>query len=128
MGNGTEIGKVRGLGPAHHGSHHWMLQRFTAIGNIVLGLFLALGLALLPNYDFATVRDWLAQPIPSAALAIWIVDVFWHARHGLQILVDDYVHERGNHLAVTIALNILAVGGAGFALFSILRIALSGAA
>jgi succinate dehydrogenase / fumarate reductase membrane anchor subunit len=128
MANGTEIGRVRGLGSAHRGTHHWLLQRFTAVGNIVLGLFLAFSLALLPGYDYATVHDWLAQPLPSAALAIWIANVFWHARHGLQILVDDYVHDRGNHLAATIILNVLAVGGAGFGLLSIVRIALKGAA
>ncbi len=36
MGNGTPIGRVRGLGTGHGGAHHWMLQRFTAIGNLVL--------------------------------------------------------------------------------------------
>ena len=35
MGNGTSIGRVRGLGSAHEGAHHWLVQRFTAIGNIV---------------------------------------------------------------------------------------------
>ncbi|MGN3973425.1 succinate dehydrogenase, hydrophobic membrane anchor protein [Tsuneonella sp. SYSU-LHT278] len=128
MGNGTSIGKVRGLGSAHHGSHHWLLQRFTAIGNVVLGLFLAISLALLPAYDFATVKDWLSQPLPAAALAIWIVNVFWHARLGLQVLVEDYVHTPGNKFAAIAALNGLAVAGAGFGLFSIIRIALGGAA
>ena len=41
MGDGTELGRVRGLGPARTGAHHWLLQRFTAVGNIILGLFLA---------------------------------------------------------------------------------------
>ena len=40
MGNGTSIGRVRGLGSAHSGSHHWLLQRFTAIGNLLLVLWL----------------------------------------------------------------------------------------
>ena len=30
MGNGTSIGRVRGLGSAHSGAHHWLVQRFTA--------------------------------------------------------------------------------------------------
>ena len=40
MGNGTSIGRVRGLGSAHHGPGHWLGQRFTAIGNLVLMLWL----------------------------------------------------------------------------------------
>ncbi len=128
MGNGTSIGKVRGLGSAHQGSHHWLLQRFTAIGNVILGLFLAISLALLPSYDFATMKDWLTHPLPAAALAIWIINVFWHARLGLQILVEDYVHTPGNKFAAIATLNVLAVAGAGFGLLSIVRIALGGAA
>jgi succinate dehydrogenase / fumarate reductase membrane anchor subunit len=128
MGNGTSIGKVRGLGSAHHGTHHWLLQRFTAIGNLILGLFLAFSLALLPAHDFATLRAWAAEPLPAAALGIFAINVFWHARLGLQVLVEDYVHTPGNKFAAIAALNIWAVAGAGAAVFSIIRIALAGAA
>ena len=47
MGNGTSIGKVRGLGSAHHGAHHWLVQRFTAVGNLVLALWFIGSLLLL---------------------------------------------------------------------------------
>ena len=40
MGEGTSIGRVRGLGSAYQGAHHWLLQRYTAIGNMLGGLFL----------------------------------------------------------------------------------------
>ena len=128
MGNGTEIGRVRGLGAAHHGAHHWLLQRFTAIGNLVLGIFLAASFALLPGYDYATVHEWIAQPLPAAAVALFVVSAFWHARLGLQVLVEDYVHTPANKFAAVAALNLLAVGGGGFALFSLVRLALKGAA
>jgi len=128
MGDGTELGRVRGLGSARHGAHHWMLQRFTAVGNILGGLFLAFSLALQPTHDFAAMKDWVASPLPALVLALWIPNVFWHARHGLQILVDDYVHDAGNHLAITIVLNILAIAGAGLGVLSVLRLAFAGAA
>lgn len=128
MGNGTELGRVRGLGSAHHGARHWLLQRFTAVGNLVLVLFLVLSLALLPGYDFAAVRDWAASPLVATALALLIVSTFWHARLGLQVLFEDYVHTPGNRFAVLVLLNLAAVGGAVFGLLSIARIAFSGAA
>lgn len=128
MGDGTELGRVRGLGSARTGAHHWLLQRFTAVGNILGGLFLAFSLALQPSHDFAAMKDWVASPLPALVLALWIPNVFWHARHGLQILVDDYVHDAGNHLAITIVLNILALAGVGLGLLSIVRLALAGAA
>src|SRR3546814_3683988 len=38
MGTGTELGRVRGLGSARSGSHHWLHQRITAVGNLILVL------------------------------------------------------------------------------------------
>jgi succinate dehydrogenase / fumarate reductase, membrane anchor subunit len=128
MGNGTELGRVRGLGSAHHGAHHWLLQRFTAVGNLVLVLFLLISLALLPGYDFTTMRGWLETPLVATALALMIVSTFWHARIGLQVLIEDYVDAPGNRFAVLLLLNLAVVGGAGFGLVSIARIAFTGAA
>lgn len=128
MGNGTELGRVRGLGSAHHGAHHWLLQRFTAVGNLVLVLFLVVSLALLPGYDFVSVRGWAQSPLVATALALLIVSTFWHARLGLQVMVEDYVHTPGNRFAMILLLNLAAVGGAIFGLVSVARIAFSGAA
>ena len=47
MGNGTSIGKVRGLGSAKHGPHHWLLQRFTAAGTFLCAVAAAGGDVLL---------------------------------------------------------------------------------
>ena len=99
---GTAIGQVRGLGSAHGGAHHWLQQRFTAIGNLVTVLFLAISLALLPGYDYATMREWASGVIPATALALMIVSVFWHARLGMQVLVEDYVHTPGNKFAAIV--------------------------
>jgi len=128
MGNGTSIGRVRGLGSAHQGAHHWLLQRFTAIGNLVLVLFLLVSFLMLPAYDYATVTDWLASPIASAALILLIVSTFWHARLGLQVLIEDYIHQGGSRFALIALLNLVAVAGAVFGIFCIASIAFAGAA
>lgn len=128
MGNGTDLGRVRGLGSAHHGAHHWLLQRFTAVGNLVLMLFLVISLATMPDYSFETVRKWMAQPLSATALALLVVSVFWHAKLGLQVLIEDYVPAAGNRFAVLLLLNLAAIGGAMFGLVSIARIAFAGAA
>lgn len=128
MGNGTSIGKVRGLGSAHHGAHHWLLQRFTAIGNLVLALWLVTSFIILPDMSHATVSDYLSQPLAATAMALLIVSVFWHARLGLQVLVEDYVHDAGSKFAAIAALNLATLGGAAFGLFCVARLALVGAA
>lgn len=128
MGNGTPIGRVRGLGSAHSGAHHWLVQRFTAIGNLLLMAFLVVSFALLPGYDYATVYGWASQPLPATALALLVISVFWHARLGLQVLIEDYIKNAGTKFGVLAFLNLATFGGAAFGLVSIARIALSGAA
>ncbi|NNC60387.1 MAG: succinate dehydrogenase, hydrophobic membrane anchor protein [Erythrobacter sp.] len=125
MGNGTSIGRVRGLGSAREGAHHWLLQRFTAIGNLVLMLWLITSFALLPDLTYPTVREWLAQPLSAAAMALLLVSVFWHARLGLQVLIEDYVHEAGSKFALVVLLNLAAIAGAVFGVFCVIRIALT---
>ena len=125
MGNGTSIGRVRGLGSAHEGAHHWLVQRFTAIGNLVLALWLAGSFVLLPDLSYSTVSGYLAEPIPATAMALLIISTFWHARLGLQVLAEDYVHTAGNKFAVLTLLNLATIGGGAFGLFCIARLALS---
>lgn len=128
MGTGTSIGKVRGLGSAHEGAHHWLVQRFTAIGNVVLTIWLVASIMLLPDLGYATVSGWLSGPIPATAMILLIICTFWHARLGLQVLIEDYVHEAGSKFGLIAALNLAVIGGGAFAIFSVARLALSGAA
>lgn len=128
MGNGTSIGRVRGLGSAHNGAHHWLLQRYTAIGNLLLGIWFIASLILLPDLDYGTVSAWISQPLPATAMALLIVSTFWHARLGMQVVIEDYVHEEGSKFAAFVALNLAAIAGAVFGLFCIIRLALGGAA
>jgi succinate dehydrogenase / fumarate reductase membrane anchor subunit len=127
MGNGTSIGRVRGLGPSHQGAHHWLLQRFTAVGNLLLVLWFVASLILLPNLGYATVSEWIAKPLSAFAMALLIISTFWHARLGLQVLAEDYIHTPGNKFAVLLLLNLAAVGGGAFGVFCIVRLALGGA-
>lgn len=127
MGEGTSIGRVRGLGSAKTGTHHWLLQRFTAVGNLLLLVWFIVSLIMLPNMNYVTVSEWIARPVPATAMALLIISTFWHARLGLQVFTEDYVHEHANKFACILALNLLAFGGAGFGLFCVIRLALGGA-
>jgi len=123
MGHGTPIGRARGLGSAHHGAHHWLLQRFTAIGNLVLMSWLVVSFALLPDFTHETVSDWLASPISALAMALLVISTFWHARLGLQVLIEDYVHDAALKFASLALLNLAVFAGGGFALLAIGRVA-----
>jgi len=128
MGNGTTIGKVRGLGSAHHGAHHWLLQRTTAIGNVVLMAWLLASFMMLGDFSYGSVSAWLSQPIAAVPMMLLIISLFWHARLGLQVLIEDYIHDTGSKFALLSALNLIAFGAGSFAIFSVASLALTGAA
>ncbi|MGD9664658.1 MAG: succinate dehydrogenase, hydrophobic membrane anchor protein [Novosphingobium sp.] len=127
MGNGTSIGRVRGLGSAHSGAHHWLVQRFTAIGNLLLMTWFIVSVLLLPDLSYTTAYEWLSAPVPATAMALLVISTFWHARLGMQVMIEDYVHDHANKFAAIAALNLVAFAGTAFALFCIIRLALGGA-
>ncbi len=127
MGTGTSIGRVRGLGSAKEGTHHWWNQRVTAGANLMLMTWLLASLARLPAYDHATVHAWLGSAWAAVPMALLVVSVFWHFRLGLQVLIEDYAHAE-NRVVLLVLLNFFTVGLGGTALFSIVRIALGAAA
>jgi len=127
MGNGTSIGRVRGLGSSHQGTHHWLAARLTAVGNLILLPYFLISLALLPSYDYASVHGWLTQPIAATALILIFFNTFYHARLGMQVMLEDYVHEAPGKLAAWVLINFVPVAGAAFGVISVARIALGGA-
>jgi succinate dehydrogenase / fumarate reductase membrane anchor subunit len=127
MGNGTSIGRVRGLGSSHHGTHHFLASRLTAVGNLVLLPYLVISLVLLPSYDFASVHGWLAQPLAATALVLTFINTFYHARLGVQVMLEDYVHEAPGKVIAWVVINFLPVAAAAYGIVSVIRIALGGA-
>jgi succinate dehydrogenase / fumarate reductase, membrane anchor subunit len=126
MGSGTGIGRVRGLGSAKQGSGHWWLQRVTAVGNIMLMLWFILSLLLLPSLDRKVVISWLASPLSSVLMILLVINVFWHFRLGLQVIIEDYVHG-GMRLVTMAILHLWTFIMGGFALYAIFKIAFIGA-
>ena len=124
MRHGTELGRVRGLGAAKSGVGHWWLQRVTAVGNLILMLWFITSLVRLPSLDYVSVVTWLRQPVAAVPLLLLIVSVFWHFRHGLQVFLEDYLHEEGGKLIALLALNFYTLAAAAIAVFSVLKIAL----
>ena len=122
MGNGTELGRVRGLGSAKEGAHHWWAQRVTAAATLFLMVWFFVAIARMPAYDYDTARNWLQSPWAAIPMGLLIVSVFYHFRLGLQVLIEDYVHGAAR-VAWLLILNFFTFGTAAIALFAILKVA-----
>ena len=127
MGNGTSIGRVRGKGSAHSGAHHWLMFRYTSVGSLLLTVWFGASLLMLPNFGYASVREWLASPVAATAMALFIIVNVWHMQLGLRVVIEDYVHEEGNKFASLVALNLVCFAAGAFGLFCVIRLALGGA-
>jgi succinate dehydrogenase / fumarate reductase membrane anchor subunit len=127
MGNGTSIGRVRGLGAAHSGAHHWLIIRYTAIGSLLLTVWFAVSLLALPHLDYVSVREWLIRPVPATAMGLFVLVNIWHARLGLQVVVEDYVHGEANKVISMTLLNLVTFASAAFGLLCTIRLALGAA-
>lgn len=124
MGNGTQLGRVRGLGSSKEGAHHWWHQRVTAAANLLLMLWFFASIARLPAYDYTALSLWLAAPWAAVPMALLVVSVFYHFRLGLQVLIEDYLHGPGRY-ATILLLNFFCIGAGAIALFAIVRIAVT---
>lgn len=125
MGTGTEIGRVRGLGSAKAGAHHWWMHRLTAGSNFLLVSWFLISLLRLPGYDYQTITAWLSSPLAAVPMALLVASVFWHFRMGLQTVIEDYQHDETRVVALVL-LNFYTVAMAAFAIFAILKIAFTG--
>jgi succinate dehydrogenase / fumarate reductase membrane anchor subunit len=119
----TPIGKVRGLGSAHHGGEHWITERVTSIALLLLGVWFIVSLLLLPKLDQRTLIEWLHAPSGAIPMALLIIVGFRHALDGVKVTVDDYVHDEGSRFVINLLLLFLAVAGGALALFALARIA-----
>lgn len=124
----SEIGKVRGLGPAREGGEHWLSERLTSVALLLLGAWFVASLLFLPNFEQRTLVEWLRNPSGAVPMTLFVITSFWHAVDGLKQVVDDYVTGEANRWFVNTMILFVAVAGASLSLFALATIAFGGAA
>ena len=118
----TPLSRAKGLGAAHHGVEHWWLHRLTAVSNIPLIVAFVIIVASVAGRPYADAIRILSNPFVAILLVLCVVSVTNHMRLGLQIVIDDYVHDKGPKLVATVANDFFAVVIAACSLFAILKI------
>ena len=121
----TPLKRVEGLGSAKSGTHHFIVQRLTALALIPLviwTIFLALALV---RADYAHARAIVHHPFAAVWLIAFVVATFWHAQLGLQVVIEDYVHTKWLEIVSQLAVKFFCVIGALICVVAIARVALT---
>jgi succinate dehydrogenase / fumarate reductase membrane anchor subunit len=119
----SPLGTARGLGSAKSGTHHFWMQRLSAIALIPLSLWLVASLVCYADADFATASAWLAQPWTAIIMCLFVVSMFYHSQLGLQVVIEDYVHGAVSKLASLIVMKFAHVALAVAGIFAVLKVA-----
>lgn len=88
----SRLGKVKGLGSAHHGVAHWWQQRVTSVALIPLSIwFVASLISTLLSPNVIHVAEWFSSPLNSMFTILLIIVTFIHAKLGAQVVIEDYI-------------------------------------
>jgi succinate dehydrogenase / fumarate reductase membrane anchor subunit len=103
------LGRVRGLGSAKEGVHHWWMQRLSAILLVPLTLWFVIAVVAHVGADYAATRAWLGSPVSFGLMVLLIGATFYHAQLGLQVVIEDYVHREGLKIASILAVKLASL-------------------
>jgi succinate dehydrogenase / fumarate reductase membrane anchor subunit len=118
----TPLARAKGLGAAGHGAEQWWLHRMTAVSNVPLILAFVLIVASLSGASYEQAIGIVSHPLVALLLILAVISVTNHMRLGMQLPIEDYVHDKGWKLAALIANNFYAVVIAVACLWAILKI------
>jgi succinate dehydrogenase / fumarate reductase, membrane anchor subunit len=89
----TPLARVRGLGAAKSGTEHFWRQRLTAVANVPLIIAFVLILVSLLGRNHAAAAQILGSPLVAIIMLLFIASITIHMRIGMQVVIEDYVHD-----------------------------------
>jgi succinate dehydrogenase / fumarate reductase membrane anchor subunit len=122
----TPIGRARGLGSAKDGTGHWWAQRLTALALVPLALWLVISVVGLIGAGREAVVDWLASPVAAGLMILLIGATFHHAQLGVQVVIEDYVHNEAVKLGAIVLVKFAAIVLALAGILAVLAIVFGG--
>jgi succinate dehydrogenase / fumarate reductase membrane anchor subunit len=124
----TPLSRARGLGSAKHGVSQWISERVAAIALVPLTLWTVFGVLRLAANDYEFAVAWIGEPLNAVLMVLTVALSFWHMHGGMRVVIEDYIHKPLTKSGL-ILLSLFVCGLLGaLAVFSILKVALSGGA
>ena len=106
------VGRVMGYGSARSGLSTWMRERLTGLALVPLGLWFVFAAVSISGSTYEETRVWLGTPWNTTLMLLTVVLSFWHAKMGVQVILEDYVHhEMVKTLALVANLFVMALLG-----------------
>ncbi|HEY7664312.1 MAG TPA: succinate dehydrogenase, hydrophobic membrane anchor protein [Xanthobacteraceae bacterium] len=118
----TPLARVRGLGSARSGTEHFWRQRLTAVANVPLTIAFVIIVVGLLGSSHAAVTRILGSPFVAVVMLLFITSICVHMRIGMQVIIEDYVHDERSKLALLMANTFFAVAIAFTSAFAILTL------
>ena len=119
----SPLAKVRGLGSAKDGTGHWWWQRVTAIALIPLLVWFVYALMSVSlSGDRQVVINWMQSPFVAIALVLLLTALFTHARLGLQVVIEDYVHCGALRIGLLLLIKFASLALLAISVLSVLKV------
>ncbi len=120
----SPLGRARGLGSARAGAAHWWAQRLTAAALVPLTLWFIYAVIHLKGAGQREIMEWLSTPLPLILMLALIVATFHHLQLGLQVVIEDYVHDHAQKLVSLLAMKAACVLLALACIIAVLKLGL----
>ena len=118
----TPLGRVRGLGAARSGTDHFWRQRLTAVANIPLTIAVIVIFITLLGRNQAAVAQIVGSPPVAIIMALFVISVAVHMRIGMQVVIEDYVHDELVKIVLVMANTFFTIAIALTSIYGILKL------
>ena len=117
----TPFKRATGMGSAKDGTDHFWRQRLTGLANVPLIIAFIWIIVALSGEDHAGVTSTFANPFIAVVMLLVIVSGLYHAKLGMQVVIEDYVHGEAAKFALVVANTFFTFAIAALAIFAILK-------
>jgi succinate dehydrogenase / fumarate reductase membrane anchor subunit len=118
----TPLARVRGLGAAKSGTEHFWRQRLTAVANVPLTIAFVLILVSLLGRNHAFAAQTLGSPLVAIIMLLFILSITTHMRIGMQVVIEDYVHDEPGRLILLMLNTFFSLAVALASAYGILKL------
>lgn len=118
----TPLGRVRGLGSSGTGTGDFWRQRLTAVAMILLIVPVIVVVMMLLGRNHAAATQILGSPFVAIVMILFVIASVWHMKIGMQVVIEDYVHDEKVKLLAIIGNNFFSVAVALAAIYATLKL------